>query len=79
MSGIPSTGDVAIEVSQILGQAIDLADVAGDRGPLVVGKHLPLEPGATPMVEQIGHREPCRTLDQRPDRAAKTKDEVSLQ
>ncbi|MER9939240.1 transposase [Mesorhizobium sp. M0088] len=28
-------GDVAIEVSQILDQAVDLADVAGDSGPLI--------------------------------------------
>ncbi|MER9871390.1 hypothetical protein NKJ35_30440 [Mesorhizobium sp. M0136] len=49
---IPS--DIIIKLCQVLGQAIDLADVAGDRGPFVVGKHLPLEPGTAAIVEQIG-------------------------
>ncbi|WP_292578151.1 hypothetical protein, partial [Mesorhizobium sp.] len=49
-------GDLAIEVSQVLGHAVDFADMAGDSGLLVVRKHLPLEPGPTPTVEQIGMR-----------------------
>ena len=48
--------EIPLDDLQVLAQTIDLARVAFDRQPLVIGQHLRGEPGAARPAEQVGRR-----------------------